>query len=170
MSLIEFKSKVPHPLRITTIVFLLRNDEVLLAMKKRGFGEGHWNGVGGKVEPGESVEGAAIRETEEEIGVTPKKLVNVAVLNFYFLTVPIEDGWNQQVKVFFADQWSGEPIESEEMRPQWFKQTNLPLDTMWSDDVLWLPRVLAGEKLNADFAFDQDKQVAEHYLYPFSDT
>lgn len=30
-----------------TIVFLVRDDKILLAMKKRGFGEGKWNGVGG---------------------------------------------------------------------------------------------------------------------------
>jgi 8-oxo-dGTP pyrophosphatase MutT (NUDIX family) len=36
-------------------------------MKKRGFGEGRWNGVGGKVEPGESIEAALIREAKEEV-------------------------------------------------------------------------------------------------------
>ena len=168
MTLVQFKAKIPHPLRIATIVFLLRENEVLLAMKKRGFGEGHWNGAGGKVEPGEIVEEAAIRETQEEIGVTPKGLVKVAVLNFYFLTIPVEENWNQQVQVYFTTEWSGEPTESEEMRPQWFRCYEIPLQEMWSDDTLWLPRVLAGEKLNADFAFDQDKQVAEYAFRPFS--
>ena len=36
-------------LRQATICLLRKNDEVLLAMKKRGFGVGKWNGVGGKV-------------------------------------------------------------------------------------------------------------------------
>ena len=168
MKLAEFKQIVPHPLRITTLVFLVRGDEVLLAMKKRGFGEGRYNGAGGKPEPGESVEEAAIREAEEEVVVTPTGLVKVAVLNFYFLKIPIEDNWNQQVQVFFACEWRGEPTETDEMRPEWFKQTGLPFDQMWSDDPLWLPRVLAGEKPEADFAFDQDQQVAEYAFRPFS--
>jgi 8-oxo-dGTP pyrophosphatase MutT (NUDIX family) len=54
-----------------TIMFLRREGELLLAMKKRGFGQGKWNGAGGKAEPGETPLQAAIRETEEEIGVTP---------------------------------------------------------------------------------------------------
>ena len=34
---------------------------ILLGMKKRGFGAGKWNGFGGKLEPGESVQEAAKR-------------------------------------------------------------------------------------------------------------
>ncbi|MSR78755.1 MAG: NUDIX domain-containing protein [Candidatus Taylorbacteria bacterium] len=53
----------------TTLCFLVRNDEVLLAMKKRGFGYSEYNGVGGKVETDEPVKGATVREANEEIGV-----------------------------------------------------------------------------------------------------
>ncbi len=35
---------------------------MLLGEKKRGFGEGYFNGFGGKVEAGETVQQAAIRE------------------------------------------------------------------------------------------------------------
>jgi 8-oxo-dGTP pyrophosphatase MutT (NUDIX family) len=40
-------------------------------MKKRGFGNGKYNGFGGKVENGETIQQAAIRETIEESGLTP---------------------------------------------------------------------------------------------------
>ncbi len=46
--------------------------EILLAMKKRGFGKGRWNGVGGKPDPekgDKSIIDCAIREAQEEIGV-----------------------------------------------------------------------------------------------------
>ncbi|MEJ0073651.1 MAG: NUDIX domain-containing protein [Candidatus Saccharibacteria bacterium] len=62
----------------TTLLLLRRNDEVLLAMKKRGFGAGRWNGVGGKLDPGETVEQALVRECQEEIGVTPTEYHRVA--------------------------------------------------------------------------------------------
>lgn len=42
---------------------------VLLGLKKRGFGTGKWNGFGGKVEPGETIRQAAIREMKEEAGI-----------------------------------------------------------------------------------------------------
>ncbi len=45
--------------KILTLCFFERGDEVLLGMKKRGFGVGLWNGFGGKVEAGEAVEAAA---------------------------------------------------------------------------------------------------------------
>lgn len=169
MTLEHFKRKVPHPLRITTLVFLFRGDEVLLAMKKRDFGEGHYNGAGGKVEDGDkTIEDAAIREAQEEIIVTPTCLVKVAILNFYFLEVPVEENWNQQVHVFVTTKWTGKPTETEEMRPQWFNKNKLPLGRMWDGDKIWIPRVLNGEKLDADFAFDQDQQVAEYAFRHFS--
>ena len=43
-------------------MFAKKKDKVLLAMKKRGFGAGKWNGVGGKVKDGETIKQAAIRE------------------------------------------------------------------------------------------------------------
>ncbi|MDR0650832.1 MAG: NUDIX domain-containing protein [Candidatus Peribacteria bacterium] len=52
----------------TTLVFLFNlQGQLLLAMKKRGFGVGKWSGPGGKVEEGESISQAAVREVEEEV-------------------------------------------------------------------------------------------------------
>ena len=48
-----------------TLCPLIKDDQILLAMKKRGFGVGKWNGVGGKVEKGEEIIDAAIREIKE---------------------------------------------------------------------------------------------------------
>jgi len=137
----------------TTLVFLIKEKQVLLAMKKRGFGKGRWNGVGGKIEPGESVEGAAIREAQEEIGITPTDLEEVALLNFVFPT------WTQECTVFIAKSWQGTPKETEEMAPRWFPQSNLPFQEMWSDDPLWLPQVLEGQKLDAEILFDDDEKM-----------
>ncbi len=49
------------PNKLFTLLFVLRPGQVLLGMKKRGFGKGRWNGFGGKVHKGESIEEAAIR-------------------------------------------------------------------------------------------------------------
>jgi len=141
-------------MKTTTICFLLKDDEILLAMKKRGFGVGKWNGVGGKVNEGESVEDAAIREIKEEIGVAVDRsnLQNFGTLKFSF-----EDNheWDNFCHIFLIRHWSGELSESEEMRPKWFKANELPFSEMWIDDPLWLPRVLAGEKIEAAFAFGE---------------
>ena len=66
----------------TTLCILRKENQILLAMKKRGFGKGKYNGVGGKIENGETPDSAMIRETEEEISVTPTKFEKVGVIEF----------------------------------------------------------------------------------------
>lgn len=50
------------------------------------------------------------------------------------------------------------------MQPAWFKLREIPYALMWSGDILWLPRVLAGEKLLAEFMFTPDQKVAEYVI------
>jgi mutator protein MutT len=145
-----------------SLLFLRDGERILLAMKKRGFGEGRWNGVGGKVETGESIEQAMVRETEEEIGVTPLEYEKVADIRFdeYFKGEPTL----MHVHVFMSRRWTGEPIESEEMAPRWFLPDELPYDDMWSDDEYWLPKVLEGKKISADFKLDQSDVIISHTI------
>lgn len=147
-------------LRPATLVFLLRGNEILLAMKKRGFAEGRWNGSGGKPKDGDkTIEATARREMEEETTVTPKKLKKVAVLNFYFET---KSEWNQQVHVYLTKEWDGTPTETEEMAPKWFSIDRIPYNQMWADDVLWLPKVLEGHIIEGYFLFDENQKMLEH--------
>jgi len=146
----------------STLCLLIKEDKILLAMKKRGFGVGKWNGVGGKLDltkGDKDILATAIRETEEEIGINPKELDKVAVLSFYF---PYKKEWDQDVHVYLVRDWEGEPRESEEMLPKWFKISELPFDQMWEDDKFWLPKILQGKKLKADFIFKQGEKVAQH--------
>ena len=137
----------------TTLCFLLKDDNVLLAMKKRGFGTGKWNGVGGKVQEGEDISAAMVLEIKEEIGVTvvPGDLELVGTLDFDFTD---NHDWAQICSVFITRAWDGDPAESEEMRPQWYPKNALPFNAMWVDDPHWLPLVLAGKKIKGKFLFE----------------
>jgi mutator protein MutT len=139
------------------LLFLLRGDDILLAMKKRGFGSGRWNGVGGKIEPNETLEQAAVRECQEEIGVTPKNMQKVAYHEFVFPSGTAD----MLVHVFIARDWEGEPMETEEMRPQWFKLHDIPYDQMWQDDIFWLPAALLGHTLQCRFVFNANEQMLD---------
>ncbi len=145
--------------KICTLLFLLREDQILLAMKKRGFGKGLWNGVGGKIEQGESVEQALVRECQEEIGVTPTAYDKIAEIHFSFP----DDTPDIHAHVYFSKEWQGTPVETDEMAPQWFSVHDIPYDNMWQDDIVWLPQVLQGKKLTCNFAFDaaDNMQAAE---------
>ena len=153
-------------LRDSTLVFLVKKSEgkiseICLAMKKRGFGVNRWNGVGGKVEEGETIECAAIRETQEEIGVEIKDINKVAELLFYF---PHNPAWDQKVSVYFSEHWEGVPTESEEMRPRWFSSDDLPFNDMWPDDRFWVPEVIVGKFVKAKFVFGEGDVIQEMVL------
>lgn len=146
--------------KVCTLLFLRRGDEILLAMKKRGFGAGRYNGVGGKIEPEETIEQALARETREEIGVVPMNYWQVAEHDF--VKESTDKPFHMYVHAYFCDEWQGEPTETEEMLPKWFNITEIPYDEMWADDSLWLPQVLAGEKVYGEFTFNEDDSILSH--------
>lgn len=133
-------------------------------MKKRGFGEGFWNGVGGKVRAEETIAAAAHREAHEEIDIHLSEASQVALLHFYFPDEPDKKDWNQDVHVFLITKWKGIPQETEEMRPKWFGITRLPFEAMWPDDPFWLPKILEGESVEAWFSFNKDNQISDYKI------
>ncbi|MGD9129091.1 MAG: 8-oxo-dGTP diphosphatase [Candidatus Woesebacteria bacterium] len=167
MTIQQYKTTIDYPVTQCTLCYLLDEDRVLLAKKKRGLGKGNWSGVGGKIEAGETIEAAAIRESIEEISVTPLKIKKVASLGFYFPYVAEPVKWSQEVHAFISHQWQGEPQETAEMAPQWFNIQKIPFDKMWSDTKHWLPKVLAGESLKANFIFDKKLKVKEVEIKTF---
>lgn len=124
-------------------------------MKKRGFGRGKFNGVGGKIEVGETIPQAAIREAKEEVGVDIHEddIEHVGTIAFSFDKKP---DWGILCTVFLTIVWEGEPTESEEMAPQWFSLRDIPYERMWIDDKHWLPHMLAGNLLQASFLFNEE--------------
>ena len=151
-------------MRKSTLLFLIKKDgntitDICLAMKKRGFGKGRYNGVGGKVERDETVEEAVRREAKEEIGISVLEMSQCATLAFTF---PHNPDWSQEVHVYFSTKLEGEPVESEEMNPSWFIVERIPYETMWPDDSYWLPKVLEGGKVKGKFTFGEGDSILEH--------
>lgn len=145
-----------------TLLYLIRGNEVLLAMKKRGFGMGKWNGIGGKVEPNETIEQAMIRECREEIGVTPLDYKQAG--NMVFDEIFGDNREQVQITAYICQRWRGNPIETEEMAPAWHDINKLPLDTMWSADTIWLPVMLAGNTITGRFTLNEAEKVTDHQL------
>ncbi|MEK7636388.1 MAG: 8-oxo-dGTP diphosphatase [Patescibacteria group bacterium] len=133
--------------------------DVLLGMKKRGLGEGLWNGFGGKVEEGESIEDAAKRELLEESGIHALEIEKIGVNVFEF----VGDPKLMEVHIFSVKKFTGEPTESEEMRPQWFKKHEIPYHLMWADDKIWLPKLFEGNRFAGAFTF-KDKNIIKQSL------
>lgn len=137
-----------------TLLFVLHDHRILLIRKKRGFGVGKINGPGGKLAPGESALQAAVREVEEEVGVTPLNARARGTLSFQFT-----DGLALHVSVFTATEHTGELVESDEALPFWADIAALPYDEMWADDRVWLPHLLAGRDVTLRAVFADDTML-----------
>lgn len=146
-----------------TLCFCMQGEAVLLAKKKTGLGAGKWNGYGGKVEPGENIKDATIRELYEESGLIAKveNLKQVGRLNLYF-----EGNLKYQCSVYLLHVWEGTPTESKEMHaPRWYTLYHLPFGELWAADPIWLPLVLNGQSLNASIYFNHDGSKVEDFKY-----
>lgn len=146
--------------KILTLCVIHDDERVLLGLKKRGFGEGKWNGFGGKIEAGETVEEAARREVKEEAGLLLEECRKRGVLVFEF-----EDGSEEmEVHVFSSESFEGEPQESDEMRPEWFSKSEIPFHLMWADDVHWMPLLFAGKDFKGRFRFKGTEELIQYSL------
>ncbi|HUD02587.1 MAG TPA: 8-oxo-dGTP diphosphatase [Candidatus Paceibacterota bacterium] len=142
-------------MRQETLLFALdkKAGKILLAMKKVRFGAGKYNGMGGHIEEDETPIAAAVRETFEEANIVVQQEDAVAMGQIHFSFEDKPD-WERLVHVFVAEKWEGEPKESGEMAPEWFALNNIPFDRMWIDDQYWLPLVLDGKVIDAEFQFN----------------
>ncbi|MBU3901454.1 8-oxo-dGTP diphosphatase [Patescibacteria group bacterium] len=147
--------------KILTLCVIHRSPKILLGMKKRGFGAGRWNGFGGKLNEGETIEEGLKRETKEEVGVEINDFNKVGIIEFEFKGNPEI----LEVHIFRASDFSGEPAESEEMKPQWFNQDELPFDSMWPDDIHWFPFFLSGKKFRGRFLFGENDVILKKRLF-----
>jgi 8-oxo-dGTP diphosphatase/2-hydroxy-dATP diphosphatase len=147
--------------KILTLCIIHQRPRILLGMKKRGFGEGRWNGFGGKVGADESIEDAARREVREEASIEVSSVEKLGILEFSFAR---ELETILEVHIFKAKEFTGEPMEGEEMKPQWFDENNIPFNDMWPDDKFWFPLFLTDKKFHGSFLFGEGDSVLKQRL------
>lgn len=148
------------PRERATLCFVIHEGRILLILKKRGLGAGKINGPGGRIEVGESPAECAIRETKEELGITPLNICERGVLHFQFV-----DGYSLHCTVFTADSYEGEPVETDEAVPRWTPLQAIPYEEMWADDIHWLPGVVNGGKFKGYFHFDNDMMLSSQVVW-----
>lgn len=122
-----------------TVCFIRQDNKVLLCLIEYSPTTRIWNGIGGFLEEGETLEEAVVREIKEEtyLILKPgdlKKVAEIPHLKFK-LTVFLTDKWSGKIKI-------KEPTIKE---MKWFDIDDLPFDQMHSDNKYWLPQVLEGK-------------------------
>lgn len=140
-----------------TLLFVIRDGQILLIRKKRGLGAGKINGPGGRLEPGETPAEAALRETREELCIQAHEPILRGELHFQFV-----DGYSLLCSVFTSSEFEGDPTETDEATPLWTAVSEIPYHDMWEDDARWLPGMLDGRTFRGYFVFDSDKMLSHH--------
>jgi len=115
-------------------VMVVIKDGLILAVSRRNDAT-KFGLPGGKVEPGETPEVAAIRETFEETGIVVRSCRKV-----YLREEPASspDGEAFYSHAFYATSWEGEPVESEEGTVKWtLAQDLISKDTGAFPDYNW---------------------------------
>jgi len=143
-----------------TLVFVVRDGQVLLINKKTGLGKGKINAPGGKVEQDEGPEACAIRECREELEITVSNLQYCGQHRFQFV-----DGYSIHVWVYRTADFEGVPTETREAKPLWVALDEIPYDQMWEDDRIWIPMMLRGERFQSRWIFDGDRML-DYELLP----
>lgn len=142
-----------------TIMFIVKDGQVLLIEKKRGLGAGKINGPGGKIDPGETALESVIRETREELHVTPHEPRKLGELRF-----SMSDHPGIHCHVYRADDFSGTPTETDEAVPVWTPLDAIPYHRMWEDDRHWLPLLLDDRTFLGSFAFEGERLLWSEVL------
>jgi 8-oxo-dGTP pyrophosphatase MutT (NUDIX family) len=144
-----------------TVCHIINGNSLLLQKKSAGlFGEGKWNGVGGKLGKGETTREGAEREALEETGLIVSNLMLHGVLNFFF-GEKTEPDWI--VYVFSTCTFKGTLRPSSEGWLRWFTFDEIPYGEMWQDDEHWLPLLLEGKRFNGKFHFDEGGSELLHF-------
>ena len=148
-----------------TVVFLIKDNKILLARKMKKIGAGLWNGYGGKPEPKDiSIRHTACRELYEESGMgiitEPDHLIEVADIDFYKNKASIADF---SVVFYISYLWSGEAGDTEEMKdPTWFTLDDIPYGEMLPADRDFMPKIL-DKIINTD-SLDKNKEIKNNTI------
>ena len=125
-------------MKLATLCYLRKNDQTLMIhrVKKRDdMHRGKWNGLGGKLEPGESPEDCVRREVEEESGLLVKKMWLKGFLSFPGFAN--DEDW--YTFVFVVPEFEGHIIESVEGDLEWIDNSDLFRLNLWEGDRIFLP-------------------------------
>ncbi len=164
-------------LKLATLCYVRAGGKTLMLhriKKANDMHAGKWNGLGGKLLPGESPEACAIREVEEESGLTMHQPVLRGILTFPGFpsgqraqwtaadprhSDPNLDDW--YTFVFVANDFSGELIESDEGVLGWIDDAQLLDLNLWEGDRIFLPWLAGAAFFSGRFVY-VDGVLQEH--------
>ena len=137
---------MPYTPVLATLGYILSPDGrlVLLVHRNRRPGDAHlgkYNGLGGKLEPGEDVVACLRREVREESGLECDELVLRGTISWPGFGKGGEDWFGF---IFRVDAWRGTPLaDNPEGTLEWVALERVPELPLWEGDGHFLPLVFA---------------------------
>ena len=147
-------------MKLGTLVYLKQNEKTLMlhrVKKEQDFHEGKWNGLGGKLDPGETPEECAIREVKEESGLDLKALKLRGIITFPLFDQV--DDW--YVYLFTGTEFSGDLIDSPEGDLEWIDNDKLLDLKLWEGDYIFLQWIEQERFFSGKFVYEE-KQLVDH--------
>jgi ADP-ribose pyrophosphatase YjhB (NUDIX family) len=155
--------------KVETVVFVVKDGKILLAEKKTDNNVGvavdmlgKLNGYGGVCKVNETFEECAIREFQEEARparILKNFLTKVGEIDFIFFS---EERSRVNLHIFISNNMISNPSASREMKkPEWHPIDSLPEGRMIPSDLLWIPRILRGEKIKGELIFSRNKKLLD---------
>ena len=111
--------------------------------------EGKWNGLGGKLENGESPEECVIREVYEESGLTIKNPTLRGIMTF----PKFDDIDDWLVFLYTSNEFKGNLIESEEGILNWINNNEILNLNLWDGDKIYLAWLKQDKFFSAKFIY-----------------
>ena len=125
-------------MKLATLCYVRKDGETLMVhriKKENDMHQGKWNGLGGKLEPGETPEECAIREVYEESGLVVRNPMLKGLITF--------PGFNQDEDwytfLFVITDFNGELIDSPEGILKWIPDEELFQLNLWEGDRIFIP-------------------------------
>jgi 8-oxo-dGTP diphosphatase len=137
---------------LATLCYIKHNGKTLMVYRNKkpnDIHEGKWNGLGGKLEAGETPEECVIREVEEESGLSIRDPKLCGLLIF-----PKFKGNDWYVFVFTANEFSGELIDSPEGKLEWIPDEKIQDLNLWESDHIFMPWIRDGKFFSAKFDYE----------------
>ncbi len=149
-------------MKLATLCYVRDSSKTLMIhriKKANDMHMGKWNGLGGKLEPGETPEECAIREIREESGLHVGNLILKG-----FLTFPsFANNEDWYAFVYLVRDFSGELIDSKEGILRWIPNEELLDLNLWEGDRIFLPWLECAGLFSAKFIYN-DGQLVDHYV------
>ena len=151
-------------MKIGTLCYIKKNNQTLMlhrVKKENDMHKNKWNGLGGKLIPGESPEECVIREIKEESGLNIKTPSLKGIITFPKFD-NIED-W--LVFVFTANKFSGDLIDSDEGNLKWIDDSDLLNLNMWEGDRIFIPWLSKNKLFSAKFYYSNNNYIKHEVIF-----